>query len=284
MSDENRRALEAGIATDLRDRLTYSRYLGLDTLLEAQHPRSRPTHHDELLFIVQHQVAELWMKLIVHELAAAIAHLERDEPDPCLKILARIKQVQRQLFEQWAVLETLTPSEYMQFRDVLGPASGFQSLQYRLIEFMLGNKNADMLAVFAHDPVAQARLQQVLAAASLYDAFLAHLARCGHAVPMACLVRDRRQPHVFTPELVPVFKAIYESTEASWSEYHLCEQLVDVEESFQLWRFRHLKTVERIIGHKRGTGGSSGVAFLRKALDLTFFPELIEVRTVLGAR
>ncbi len=284
MSDENRRALEAGIATDLRDRLTYSRYLGLDTLLEAQHPRSRPTHHDELLFIVQHQVAELWMKLIVHELAAAIAHLECDEPDPCLKILARIKQVQRQLFEQWAVLETLTPSEYMQFRDVLGPASGFQSLQYRLIEFMLGNKNADMLAVFAHDPVAQARLQQVLAAASLYDAFLAHLARRGHAVPMACLVRDRRQPHVFTPELVPVFKAIYESTEASWSEYHLCEQLVDVEESFQLWRFRHLKTVERIIGHKRGTGGSSGVAFLRKALDLTFFPELIEVRTVLGAR
>lgn len=282
MSDDNRRALEPGIAIDLRDRLTYAGYLGLDTLLAAQRPLSQPPHHDELLFIVQHQVAELWMKLIVHELAAAIAHLERDEADPCLKILARIKQVQRQLFEQWAVLETLTPSEYMQFRHVLGPASGFQSLQYRLIEFMLGNKNADMLAVFAHDPAAQARLEQALAAPSLYDAFLAHLARRGHGVPAVCLTRDLRQPHVFTPELVPVFKAIYEATEARWSEYHLCEQLVDVEESFQLWRFRHMKTVERIIGHKRGTGGSSGVAFLRKALDLTFFPELIEVRTVLG--
>ena len=205
-----------------------------------------------------------------------------DDVDPCLKILARVKQVQRQLFEQWAVLETLTPSEYMEFRHVLGPASGFQSLQYRTIEFLLGNKNADACKVFGYDPPAQAELQRVLEAPSLYDEFLRFLARHGHAIPPQCVQRDFSMPHVSTPALVPVFKRIYEQTEAYWTEYHLCEQLVDVEESFQLWRFRHMKTVERIIGHKRGTGGSSGVGFLKKALELTFFPELFEVRTVLG--
>jgi tryptophan 2,3-dioxygenase len=221
------------------------------------------------------------MKLIIHELRAALAHLQRDAIDPCLKILSRVKQVQRQLFEQWAVLETLTPSEYMQFRHVLGPSSGFQSLQYRTIEFLLGNKNADMLKVFDHDPAAQAELRAVLEAPSLYDEFLRYLARRGHAVPAACLARDVSKPHVHEPGLVPVFKAIYENTRDFWPEYHLCEQLVDVEESFHLWRFRHMKTVERIIGHKRGTGGSSGVSFLKKALELTFFPELLDVRTVL---
>ncbi|MBP6692734.1 MAG: tryptophan 2,3-dioxygenase, partial [Xanthomonadales bacterium] len=201
-----------------------------------------------------------------------------------LKILARVKQVQRQLFEQWGVLETLTPSEYMEFRHVLGPASGFQSLQYRTIEFLLGNKNADAVKVFGYDPPAQATLQRVLEAPSLYDEFLRFLARHGHAIPPQCVQRDFSIPHVSTPALVPVFKRIYEQTEAYWTEYHLCEQLVDVEESFQLWRFRHMKTVERIIGHKRGTGGSSGVGFLKKALELTFFPELFEVRTVLGQK
>ena len=281
MSD-NQRDLEAGIELDLADRLTYGGYLHLDRLLSAQQPLSDPPHHDEMLFIIQHQVAELWMKLLVHELRAAIEALQRGDVDTCLKITARIKQVQRQLFEQWAVLETLTPSEYLQFRHVLGPASGFQSLQYRLVEFLLGNKNAGMLRVFGHDPAAHAQLEAVLRAPSLYDEFLAYLARRGHAIPRECRERDWAQPHVDTPVLIPVFKRIYEDTAAFWPEYHLCEQLVDIEESFQLWRFRHMKTVERIIGYRRGTGGSSGVAFLKKALDLTFFPELLEVRTQLG--
>lgn len=279
---ENRRELEQGIEVDLRDRLTYGGYLQLDTLLSAQKPLREPPHHDEMLFIVQHHVSELWMKLVIHELREAIDLLAADRTDASLKILARVKQIQRQLFEQWAVLETLTPTEYQQFRDVLGPASGFQSYQYRLIEFLLGNKNADMLVVFKHDPPRQDELRAALVAPSLYDEFLRYLHRAGHAIPAECLERDWSQPHRYRADLVPVFKRIYENVEEFWSEYHYCEQLVDVEESFQLWRFRHMKTVERIIGHKRGTGGSSGVAFLRKALDLTFFPELLDVRTVIG--
>jgi len=279
---ENLRPLEQGIELDLRDRVTYGGYLQLETLLSAQKPLSDPVHHDELLFIVQHQVAELWMKLIIHELREAIARLRADDVDTTLKILARVKQVQRQLFEQWGVLETLTPSEYMEFRPVLGASSGFQSLQYRLLEFLLGNKNADMLKVFAHDPAAHAALREALAQPSLYDEFLRYLARRGHAVPANLLDRDVTQPHVRDAALTPVFKRIYENAKDYWPEYHLCEQLVDVEESFQLWRFRHMKTVERIIGFKRGTGGSSGVAFLKKALELTFFPELIDVRTEIG--
>lgn len=280
---ENRRPLEAGITTDLHDRLSYGGYLRLDTLLAAQSPLSSPPHHDEMLFIVQHQVSELWMKLILHELRAAIAHLQRDELGPMQKILARVKQVQRQLFEQWAVLETMTPSDYLQFRDVLGPASGFQSLQYRCIEFMLGNKNADMVQVFAHDPAASRTLRDILEAPSLYDEFLRHLHRRGYAVPGECVERDWSQPYQRHAGLLPVFKAIYEDTAAHWSAYATAEQLVDIEELFQFWRFRHMKTVERIIGYRRGTGGSSGVGFLKQALDLTFFPELLEVRTVLGA-
>jgi tryptophan 2,3-dioxygenase len=280
-SDRNQRALEQGITIDLRDRLTYDGYLGLPQLLAAQRPLS--PHHDEMLFIVQHQVSELWMKLIIHELRAAIVHLQADRLGPVQKILARVKQVQRQLFEQWSVLETLTPSEYLQFRHVLGPASGFQSPQYRMIEFLLGNKNADMLRVFDYAPAVQAELRGVLEAPSLYDEFLRHLARAGHPLPADAIDRDFSEPHRRRPELVPIFKTIYEDTATHWEAYALCEQLIDVEESFQLWRFRHMKTVERIIGYKRGTGGSSGVGFLRQALDLTFFPELLEVRTVLGS-
>lgn len=280
-SPENRRALETGITTDLRDRLTYGGYLQLDTLLSAQQPLSDPPHHDELLFIVQHQTSELWMKLVIHELRGALDHLRADHVDPCLKMLARVKTIQRQLTEQWSVLETLTPSEYLEFRHVLGPASGFQSLQYRLIEFLLGNKNADMLRVFAHDAAGQAELQEALESPSLYDEFLSYLARQGHEVPAHLLERDWSQPHRRDPELIPVFKRIYEHTRVYWEAYHLCEQLVDLETNFQLWRFRHMKTVERIIGYRRGTGGSSGVAFLKQALELTFFPELFEVRTAL---
>jgi tryptophan 2,3-dioxygenase len=240
-------------------------------------------HHDELLFIIQHQTSELWMRLIIHELDAVLTHLAIDDLGPAQKGLARVKQIQRQLFEQWGVLATLTPSEYVKFRDVLGPASGFQSLQYRIIEFQLGNKNRQMLEVFRHDEAAYARLEAVLEAPSLYDEFLRHLARRDYPVPADCIERDFSEPHRRREDLLPVFKAVYDAPKRDWEAYEMCEELVDVEESFQLWRFRHMKTVERIIGHKRGTGGSSGVGFLRRALDLTFFPELLDVRTEIGA-
>jgi tryptophan 2,3-dioxygenase len=278
----NRRAVEQGVTRDLRGRRTYASYLELDKLLSAQNPLSDPEHHDELLFIIQHQTSELWMRLIIHELDAVLSHLALDELGPSQKGLARVKQIQRQLFEQWGVLATLTPSEYVKFRGVLGDASGFQSLQYRIIEFQLGNKNREMLDVFAHSPQEQERLREVLEAPSLYDEFLRLLARRGHAVPAGSVERDWSEPHRRREDLLPVLKAIYEDPEGQWEEYELCEELVDVEESFQLWRFRHMKTVERIIGYKRGTGGSSGVGFLRAALDLTFFPELLDVRTEIG--
>ncbi|MBS1869703.1 MAG: tryptophan 2,3-dioxygenase [Actinobacteria bacterium] len=277
--EENRRSLETGITRDLAGKITYASYLHLDELLALQRPLNDPPQHDELLFIVQHQTSELWLRLIIHELEAAIADLRADAVGPCLKKLARVKQIQRQLFEQWAVLETLTPTDYARMRGALGDSSGFQSLQYRLVEFLLGNKNAEMVDVFAHDPAKQQRLRAVLEAPSLYDEFIAHLARAGHPVPAECLDRDWTQPHVRNAGLLAVVKDVYQHPERRWADYELCEELVDVEESFQLWRFRHMKTVERIIGHKRGTGGSSGVGFLRAALDLTFFPELIEVRT-----
>ena len=279
----NLRHVEEGVTRDLRDRQTYAGYLDLDKLLDAQHPLSEPEHHDELLFIIQHQTSELWMRLIIHELDAVLTCLSRDDLGPAQKGLARVKQIQRQLFEQWGVLATLTPSEYVKFRGVLGDASGFQSLQYRIIEFQLGNKNREMLEVFCHSPAEQERLRTVLEAPSLYDEFLRLLARRRlprpGGLPRARLLRapPRRA------DLIPVFKAIYDNPERDWDAYEMCEELVDVEESFQLWRFRHMKTVQRIIGYKRGTGGSSGVGFLRAALDLTFFPELLDVRTEIGA-
>jgi tryptophan 2,3-dioxygenase len=279
--EHNLRPLDAGLHVDLRDRLTYRGYLELDKLLDAQHPRE-VGNHDEMLFIVAHQTSELWMKLAIHELKAAIAYLRADRVDAALKVLARVESIEKQMFETWATLETLTPSEYMGFRHALGPASGFQSEQYRTIEFLLGNKNADMLPVFAHDAGAFQILQQTLHAPSLYDEFLAYLSRMGHAIPDSCLQRDFSKPHTRKEELVQCFKRIYESPQKYWDAYHCCEQLVDVEVSFQLWRFRHMKTVERIIGYKRGTGGSSGVAFLKQALELSFFPELFDVRTEIG--
>ena len=278
--------LEPGIVTDFRDRLTYAGYLRLDRLLSAQEPLSgtpeRPPRHDEMLFIVQHQVAELWMKLMIHELKAAIRYVQSDELDASFKTLSRVKLIQKQLFEQWAVLETLTPSEYEAFRPALGQSSGFQSPQYRAIEFLLGNKNASALEVFRHDTTTFAALDALLRAPSLYDEFLRHLARRGLPVPSACLERDFTQGYARNAELVSVFKTIYDDPQQWWGAYDMCEKLVDIEESFQLWRFRHLKTVERIIGHKPGTGGSSGVPFLKRALDHAFFPELIDVRTTIG--
>jgi tryptophan 2,3-dioxygenase len=283
VSSENLREVEQGVTRDLRGRMTYAGYLRLDRLLSAQEPLSHPEHHDELLFIIQHQTSELWMRLIIHELDAVLSALAVDDVGPAQKGLARVKQIQRQLFEQWGVLATLTPSEYVKFRDVLGDASGFQSLQYRIIEFQLGNKNRQMLDVFSHSPDDQARLRTVLEAPSLYDEFLRHLARRDYPVPADLIERDFSEPHRRREDLIPIFKAIYDAPKRDWETYELCEELVDVEESFQLWRFRHMKTVQRIIGYKRGTGGSSGVGFLRAALDLTFFPELLDVRTEIGA-
>ncbi|MGH8369809.1 MAG: tryptophan 2,3-dioxygenase [Gammaproteobacteria bacterium] len=275
MADEER-----GIITDLADDTSYGGYLRLPELLAAQRPRS--SHHDEMLFIIQHQVSELWMKLELHELAAAIGHIQRDQLEPCFKILARVKQIQMQLFNQWAVLETLTPTEYAEFRGVLGTASGFQSPQYRALEFMLGNKAPELVEVFRYDAAAHAVLGELLHKPSLYDEFLRYLARRGLPVPKERLERDWSEPYERHPGVTAVFKTIYEGTREWWDAYEMCEKLVDVEEYFQLWRFRHMKTVERIIGHKKGTGGSSGVGFLRKAMDLTFFPELIDVRTEIG--
>jgi tryptophan 2,3-dioxygenase len=271
---------ESGIITALGAESSYGGYLALEVLLAAQRPRS--SHHDEMLFIIQHQTSELWMKLMIHELRAAIAHVQADNLAPCFKILARVKQIQRQLFEQWAVLETLTPSEYLEFRDVLGPASGLQSFQFRAIEFLLGNKNARRLELYRHDEPTRAFLEALLRAPSLYDEFLRHLARRGMAVPRERVERDWSQPYERDAGVTAVFKQIYDDPATHWDAYDMCEKLVDVEENFQLWRFRHVKTVERVIGYKRGTGGSEGVAFLRKSLEVALFPELIDVRTHLG--
>ncbi len=276
------RPIEDTIRTDLRGAMTYGSYLDLDHLLSAQHPRSSPEHHDELLFIVQHQTSELWLKLVLHELRGARAFLAADDPAPALKCLARVKNIQRTLTEQWSVLATLTPREYAQFRGALGNASGFQSHQYRAVEFILGNKNAAMLKVFDGEPAAQELLTELLESPTLYDEFLRLLARLGFDIPSSVLERDVRTAWAFEPGLVPVFRQIYGSKETPWGVYEACESLVDVEDNFQMWRFRHLLTVQRTIGFKTGTGGSSGVGFLQRALDLTFFPELYAVRTEIG--
>lgn len=284
----NLRPIEADVVREFggtgeKVNLSYGAYLHLDELLTAQHPVSRPVHHDELLFIVQHQTSELWLKLVLHELRAVRDRLRADELRPALKGLARVKHIQRQLTEQWDVLATLTPSEYSEFRRFLGTSSGFQSYQYRAVEFVLGNKNPAMIKLFEHDVSACELLETLLGEPTVYDEFLRHLHRHGHAVPEQLLRRDVTQPYAFTAELVPVFRRIYEHSREFWEAYEACEELVDLEENFQLWRFRHLKTVERTIGTVRGTGGSSGVAFLRAALDLTFFPELFAVRTEIQA-
>jgi tryptophan 2,3-dioxygenase len=281
--EKNTRNLESGIETDFRDKMSYGSYLALDELLSAQHPVSSPEHHDELLFIIQHQTSELWLKLVLHELQAVRTALQGDDLRVAMKGIARIKHIQRSLTEQWSVLATLTPTEYAQFRGDLGSSSGFQSYQYRAVEFLLGNKNAGMLRVFAADAAATELLSRLLAQTSIYDEFLQLLARRGFPVPDALLDRDFSQAHVFNQPLVGVFKSVYENPSEHWDLYEACEELVDLEDNFQLWRFRHLKTVQRTIGMKTGTGGSSGVGFLQRALELTFFPELFAVRTEITA-
>ena len=241
--DRAQRVLEEGISTDFAQAMSYGAYLDLDTLLSAQHPRSQPAQHDELLFIVQHQVAELWLKLLLHELRSARALLAADDLAPALKRLARVKHVQKQLVEQWDVLATLTPSEYAQIRPFLATSSGFQSHQYRAVEFLLGNKNADMVRVFEHSPAAHDSLQRLLGEPTLYDEFLRYLARRGYAVPAAVLERDVTQPYRLDDDLVEVFASVYAAPAEHWGVYETCEELVDIEDLFQLWRFRHLQVV-----------------------------------------
>lgn len=283
MHTENERALESGIVTDLSGRMTYGSYLALDQLLTAQRPVSEPEHHDEMLFIIQHQTTELWLKQLLHELSSARQLLARDDLREALKRIARVKRIQDVMTQQWSVLATLTPTEYAQFRGALGNSSGFQSVQYRAVEFALGNKNEKMLSVFADHPANLALLTTEWENPTLYDEFLRFAARRGLPIPTEILERDVREPYRETPELVPAIREIYQDPSRYWDLYEACEDLVDLEDNFQFWRFRHLKTVARTIGMKVGTGGSSGVGFLQRALDLTFFPELYTVRTEIGS-
>lgn len=278
----SKRKLEKSIHVKLSRDDDYTAYLQLDTLLSAQKPLSEPPHQDEMLFIIQHQIAELWIKLLLHEIARAMYWIRQDALPPALKNLARARQVQSQLYNQWKVLDTLTPSEYAEFRSVFGKASGFQSAQYRILEFVLGNKSRSLMAVYEHQPEWHARLVDALEAPSLFDEVLLHLARIGLPLPESVLKRDFSEVRDEDDEVVAALKTIYENRRQYWQQYEMCEALMDVESNVQFWRFHHLKTVERIIGHKPGTGGSSGVPFLKKALDTEFFPELLRVRTEIG--
>ena len=276
------RQFESTIHTELDPQHDYAGYLRLDKILNAQELRSKPAYHDEMLFIIQHQTSELWMKLVIHELKMALKSVQEDALAPCFKILARVKQIQRILFEQWAVLETLTPSEFAVFRSELGRASGLQSYQNRMIEFLLGNKDKKAIEVFRHKPEVYEELVSLLNSPSLYDEFLRYLNRNGFDLPAEVVERDWAEPYAPHEEVEQVLLEIYSHPEKHWEAYEMAEKLMDVEEQYALWRFRHLKTVERIIGYKRGTGGSSGASFLRQGLEIRLFPELWDVRTRIG--
>jgi tryptophan 2,3-dioxygenase len=262
--------------------LSYSGYLSLDALLDCQNVRT--DSHDEMMFMIIHQASELWMKLCLHEITGAMHEVENDNLGAAFKMLARVSRIQGQLRQSWAVLSTMTPSDYLSFRDDLGQSSGFQSFQYREIEYALGNKNAALMEVHRNNPERYQRLHDVLHAPSFYDLCLQHLARQGFAIPDDCLQRDWSQPYVPCAAVESAWADVYAQTDEHWQQYELAEKLVDLEHEFQMWRFSHMKTVERIIGYRKGTGGTSGVAFLEKALSLRFFPELWTVRTELKRR
>jgi tryptophan 2,3-dioxygenase len=264
---------------DPAEGLSYGRYLQLDPVLSAQKPLT--DEHDEMMFIIIHQASELWMKLCLHELDAAIAHVQADETRPAMKMLARIARIQEQLTQSWAVLATMTPSDYLRFRDKLGQSSGFQSWQYRCLEYRLGNKNAKMARVFAKEPESQTRVLAALNAPSLYDATLQFAARQGMDLPAPVTERDWSKAYEPCDAVEAMWRKVYLDTTRHWELYEFAEKLVDLEQKFQQWRFNHMKTVERIIGFRRGTGGSGGVSYLVKALDLRLFPELWTVRTAL---
>ena len=268
---------EDGAQMAFDGRMSYGDYLHIDRILSAQTPLSDA--HDEMLFIIQHQTSELWMRLALHELDAARARIAADRPQEAFKMLARIARIFEQLNNAWDVLRTMTPADYTTFRDSLGQSSGFQSWQYRLIEYAVGNRNLAMLRPHAHRPDLTARLEAELARPTLYDEALRYLARSGMSVPDRVLTRDLRQPWQADPGVQAVWEAVYRDPVAHWVAYDLAEKLVDLEDYFRRWRFNHLTTVERVIGFKRGTGGTSGVAYLRRMLDVQLFPELWALRT-----
>ena len=268
---------DEGAKLDFSRDMTYADYLHLDAVLSAQHPLSPA--HDEMLFIVQHQTSELWMKLMLHELTAAIGCIARDELASAFKMLARVSRIMEQLVHAWDVLATMTPPEYSAIRPYLSSSSGFQSWQYRCIEFSLGNKNAAMLKPHAHRPELHARVEAAWRAPSLYDEALRLLARRGLPVPASHVQRDWTQPYVASDAVEQAWLVAYREPQTHWDLYQLGEELTDLEDSFRLWRFRHVTTVERVIGFKRGTGGTSGVGYLRKMLDVVLFPEIWKLRT-----
>ncbi|SDL83597.1 tryptophan 2,3-dioxygenase [Sediminibacillus halophilus] len=277
MTDRNNDSRENGIHTDFLEKMTYSDYLDLDRLLSSQKPLS--DHHDEMLFIIIHQVSELWMKLILHEIQSAIQAIHNGKLSEAFKMLARVKKTQKQIIAAWDVLSTLTPSEYIEFRDKLGQASGFQSYQYRLIEFSLGYKTSHALKIYQQNPVIYQQLLEAYRAPGLYDAAIQALDRAGLPINPEILERDFSEPYEADASVEKAWLKVYENIDQYWSLYELAEKLVDIEDFLQQWRFRHMKTVERIIGHKTGTGGSSGVGYLKKVLDHYFFPELWNLRT-----
>jgi tryptophan 2,3-dioxygenase len=270
---------EEGAKLDFSKDMSYADYLHLDAVLNAQVPLS--PDHNEMLFIVQHQTSELWMKLMLHELTAAIGCVSRDELPAAFKMLARVSKIMEQLVHAWDVLATMTPPEYSAIRPYLASSSGFQSWQYRCIEFSLGNKNAAMLKPHSHRPELLARVEAAWRAPSLYDEALRLLARRGVAVPPSHLDRDWTQPYAASREVEEAWLTVYRNPSSHWDLYQMGEELTDLEDAFRLWRFRHVTTVERVIGFKRGTGGTGGVSYLRKMLDVVLFPEIWSLRTEL---
>ncbi|SER26261.1 tryptophan 2,3-dioxygenase [Piscibacillus halophilus] len=270
---------EKGIHTDFKERMTYGDYLDLDKILNAQNRLSG--HHDEMLFIVIHQVSELWLKLTLHEIHAATEAIQSENYDGAFKMLARVSKIQSQIIQAWDVLATMTPAEYLEFREHLGQASGFQSYQYRLVEFALGYKTPHVLKIYEKDPELDARLKEAYESPGLYDVAIQALAKAGFEIDSEVLERDLTKTYEANESVEQAWIEVYRHVDQYWDLYELAEKLVDIEDWMQQWRFRHMKTVERIIGHKVGTGGSSGVGYLKKVLDHYFFPELWNVRTKL---
>jgi tryptophan 2,3-dioxygenase len=279
MTDDAADPSKAGSGTSVGASVSYSDYLELDRILNAQHPIS--SAHDETLFIIQHQTSELWMKLAIHELNAACRLLAADDLQPAFKVLSRVSRILEQLNSAWDVLRTMTPSEYTQFRGSLGQSSGLQSWQYRMIEFLVGNKNAAAIHSHGHDQAVLQRLEKARQAPSIYDQTIRLLARRGFAIDRAILERDVSVTHVDSDSVRAAWLSVYRDPNRFWELYELAEKLVDLEDYFRRWRFNHVTTVERVIGLKRGTGGTSGVSYLRKMLDVVLFPELWQVRTAL---
>lgn len=268
-----------GAQMDFSESMSYGDYLGLDQILTAQHPRS--PNHNEMLFIVQHQTSELWIKLMLHELHAVRTHIRNNDLPPAFKMLSRVARIMDQLVHAWDVLATMTPSEYTAIRPYLGASSGFQSHQYRELEYLLGNKNATLITVHESKPEVHATLQAALATPSIYDEAIMLMARQGFAIDAERLQQDWTQGVTANESVKAAWLKVYQAPEQHWSLYELAEKLVDMETAFRIWRFRHVTTVERIIGFKTGTGGTAGVAYLRKMLDVVLFPELFALRTAL---